>query len=210
MYSPGLKQKAPTTRELNEEANQVPPKIMEFMKKIVIAEDCEFYKALTYEHWTKLYKFWISTQVECEGERKWMHQHFSLSREDIDTWPALDVLPPELHPATINPADYFGKIPSSGKYNLLDNGLPESFGTNDDAAKKYAALDTLPESNKYMGKYIGDSIQKASGLAKTQLVVRVMKTFSHRHVDINVRATDSITLFDGIYDCEEFEPIILL
>ena len=83
MYSPGLKQKAPTTRELNEEANQVSPKIMEFMKKIVIAEDCEFYKALTYEHWTKLYKFWISTQVECEGERKWMHQHFSLSRENI-------------------------------------------------------------------------------------------------------------------------------
>ena len=99
---------------------------------------------------------------------------FSLSRENMDTWPTLDVLPPELHPATINPADYFGKIPSTGKYNLLDNGLPESFGTNDDAAKKYAALDTLPESNKYMGKYIGDSIQKASGLAKTQLVVRVM------------------------------------
>jgi hypothetical protein len=167
------------------------------------------FHAFTRAHFDRAKRYWLAYFVLENGIKTYIFERFLLEDGEPLTWPSMDDLPEDIHPDSILPKDFSGRVPRRGAYQLTPAGvpLPSYDAESDGAAAK--AIGELGKSNERMGISIAAAMgggNNRGGGGNTQgggirrMNIRVKNAKNSRQVDLHVPVNTEVKLGDLLRD----------
>ena len=189
------RKKKKTSAEHNNETTNAITKSRNYVDTIMAHPDCEFYHALTREHYVDLYEYWSSMMVEDDhGNTQYIWDKYKCEPDQDDTWPKLADLPPHLDPK--NPIMKYKQVPSTGKFPPSTNGQLPSY-PEDPKETELMKIDAM-KAMAGGGRLVATAINPKA--FQTHMNVRVVNSVSHRSKSLLVEIGEQHTIFDTIYN----------